>query len=59
MTGGGARKSWLTFKLPTWLAALIVVFVVSLCVAVIASPELAANLAELLARWLQLPPARP
>lgn len=57
MDGHGMRDGWVTFKLPAWFVALVVVAVVLVCVAVVASPELAAKLAALLTQLTQLPPS--
>jgi hypothetical protein len=57
MDGRGMRDGWVTFKLPVWFVALAVVAVVLVCVAIVASPELAARLAALLAQLTQLTPS--
>ncbi len=51
MDGRGLRDGWMTFKLPTWLVGLLVVIVVLILVAVIASPELAAKLGVFISQW--------
>jgi hypothetical protein len=56
MDGRGMRDGWVTFKLPAWLAVGLVVAVLVVCVALVASPELAAKLAALLAELTVWPP---
>jgi hypothetical protein len=52
MTGDGVKDGWITFKLPAWLVACIVIAAVVVAIAIIASPELAAQIGALLAQWL-------
>jgi hypothetical protein len=59
MTGAGMRDSWITFRLPAWLVVFLVVFALLLCIAIVASPELAADIAAFLVRWLHVAPAPP
>jgi hypothetical protein len=56
MDGRGMRDGWVTLKLPAWLAVGLVVAVAVVCVALVASPELAAKLAALLAELVAWPP---
>ena len=52
MDGRGMRDGWLTVRLPAGLVVFLVVVVLLIFVAVIASPELAAKLGALLAQLL-------
>ena len=44
------KDGWITFKLPAWLVACLVILVIVIAIAVIASPELAAQVGALLAQ---------
>lgn len=50
MTGDGVKDGWVTFKLPAWLVACFVIAGVVVLIAIVASPELAAQVGALLAQ---------
>ncbi len=50
MIGDGVKDGWITFKLPAWLVACLVIAVIVILIAIIASPELAAQVGALLAQ---------
>jgi hypothetical protein len=50
MTGGGVKDGWITLKLPAWLVVCLVIAILVLFIAIIASPELAAQIGALLAQ---------
>lgn len=58
MEGRGMRDGWVTFKLPAWLVAFAAIALVLVCVAMIASPELAADIIALLTQLIYLPPSQ-
>lgn len=59
MTGDGVKDGWITFKLPAWLVACLVIVVIVVAIAIIASPELAAKVGALLTQWLHHASANP
>lgn len=50
MTGDGVKDGWVTFKLPAWLVACLVIAVLVVLIAILFSPELAAQIGALLAQ---------
>jgi hypothetical protein len=52
MTGDGVKDGWVTFKLPAWLVACLVIAAIVVAIAIIASPDLAAQIGVLLAQLL-------
>ncbi len=54
MTGDGVKDGWITFKLPAWLVACLVIAVIVILIAIIASPELAAQVGAVLAQLVHI-----
>jgi len=54
MTGRSMRDGWVTFKLPAWFVVGLVLAALVVCVALFASPELAAKLGVLISQWFAL-----
>jgi hypothetical protein len=54
MTGDGVKDGWITLKLPAWLVVCGVIAVIVFFIAIIASPELAAQVGALLAQLVHL-----
>ena len=54
MTGDGVKDGWVTFKLPAWFVACLVIAGVVVLIAIIASPELAAQIGALLAQFVHI-----
>lgn len=58
MTGSGVKDGWITFKLPAWLVACLLIAAIVILIAIIASPELAAQIGALLAQFLHISDAQ-
>jgi hypothetical protein len=54
MTGDGVKNGWITLKLPAWLVVCGVIAFIVVLVAIIASPELAAQVGALLAQLVHV-----
>ena len=54
MTGDGVKDGWITLKLPAWFIVCLLIAAIVIFVAIIASPELAAQIGALLAQLVHL-----
>ncbi len=54
MTGNNMKDGWITFKLPAWLVACLIIAAIVILIAIIASPELAAQVGALLAQLVHV-----